>query len=644
MKSGSKALAIALLFVGLVLVNYLASSLPVRLDATAEQIYTLSPGTKALLGKIEEPITLDFYFSKSTAGLPITYKNYAGRVQEMLRQYVRAARGKLTLNVIDPRPDTPEEERATAAGLEPQALPSGEQIQFGLVATQADQQKTITALNPQREQFLEYDLSQLIYSVEQFDKKKLGLITSLPLQAGQADMQMMMMRQQPPPGQYVASEWERTFQIVPVDGAATDLPSGLDALAVIHPENLSPKLQFAIDQFLLGGKPVFLAVDPSSQYFKRQGGQQAMMMGGPPPNVSSDLPQLLAAYGVSYDPQKIVGDLENATQVQSGSGNIVRYPVWLNLQHENFNAKSLPTAQLNSALFIEPGSLAAKPGSGLSFTPLVESSDQSGDVPIAALQFAQPDEITRQIKPSGKKTIAALVTGKFKSAFPEGAPKDTPPADPSAKAAAKADADKKDDKPAEAKKEEPKGPPTLKESTATSTLIVVADTDWLFDDYSVRKMNFFGQTAAEPINDNLAFAANCLEFLSGSQDLISIRGKGSSLHPFKVVQAMEVEANKKYEDKLTALEARLTQVQAKLGELQGKKTEGSRLVASPEVAKAIEDFQKQQAAMRGERRDIRRALREDIDALGNRLLVVNLLATPLLVCGFGVWFYRSRRK
>jgi len=222
-------------------------------------------------------------------------------------------------------------------------------------------------------------------------------------------------------------------------------------------------------------------------------------------------------------------------------------------------------------------------------------------------------------------------------------PKDTPPADASADGSAKADADKKVDQPA-AKKDEPKGPPALKESASTSTLIVVADTDWLFDDYSVRKMNFFGQTAAEPINDNLAFAANCLEFLSGSQDLISIRGKGSSLHPFKVVQAMEVEANKKYEDQLTALEARLTQVQAKLGELQGKKTEGSRLVASPEVAKAIEDFQKQQAAMRGERRDIRRALREDIDALGNRLLVINLFATPLLVCGFGAWFYRSRRK
>jgi ABC-type uncharacterized transport system involved in gliding motility auxiliary subunit len=158
MKSGSKFVVIALLFVALVLVNFLASRLPFRGDATAESIYTLSAGTKSILGKIEETVVLDFYFSKSVQGLPITYKNYATRVEEMLRQYVRASGGKLQLNVIDPRPDTPEEEKATAAGLQPQQLPTGETVHFGLVAAQADQQKTITSFNPQRESFLEYDL------------------------------------------------------------------------------------------------------------------------------------------------------------------------------------------------------------------------------------------------------------------------------------------------------------------------------------------------------------------------------------------------------------------------------------------------------------------------------------------------------
>ncbi len=635
MKLSAKALAIVLLFVGLVLVNYLASSLPARLDTTADSIYSLSAGTKTMLGKIEEPVVIDLYFSKDASGLPIRYKNYATRVQEMLRQYVRAGRGKITLNVINPRADTPDEEKATAAGLTPQvSQQGGEQFFFGLVVTQADLQKNLPALAPQREQFLEYDLSKLVYSVQQTNKPKLGLLTSLPLQgtSPQEMQMMMMMRRQPQPSQMVIGELEQSFTIVKIEDGASELPANLDALAVIHPQNLSPKLQFSIDQFILGGKPVFLAVDPASQHFKRQANPQQQMMGQPTPNVSSDLPVLLGAYGIAYDPQKIVGDLENPLPVGGQGNQVVRMPTWLSLKKDNFSAKALPTAQLNTAWFIESGSLSSKPGNTLTFTPLVESSAQSGDIQSMMLQFAQPDDIAKQIVPSGKKTIAALVTGKFKTAFPDGAPKDEP---------------KKDDptKPPTPPEPTPAATgPALKESTATSTLFVIADTDWLFDDYSLRKMNFFGQTAVEPYNDNLSFAANTIEFLGGSQDLISIRGKGSSLRPFTVVRAMEVEAQKKYQEKLTGLDARLAEVNKKLTEMQGKKTEGNRLIATPEMAKAIADFQKQQAVMNGERRQIRRALREDIDSLEKKLLILNLLSTPLLVGAFGFWFYRSRKK
>jgi ABC-type uncharacterized transport system involved in gliding motility auxiliary subunit len=634
MKFGRNTLVIVLLLVGLLLVNYLASALPVRLDATAGSIYSLSPGTKRMLAKIEEPVTLDLYFSKDATGLPIAYKNYAERVQEMLRQYVRASRSRLTLNVINPRPDTPEEEKATAAGLTPQvSRQGGERFFFGLVVTQADQQKTIPAFAPQNEQFLEYDLSKLIYSVQQLDKPKLGLLTSLPLQgtSPQEMQMMMMMRQRPRPAQFIIEEWKQTFNIVTVEPSATELPAGLDVLAVVHPQNLSPQLQFAIDQFLLSGKPIFLAVDPSSQYFKRQG-QQAMMMGGPTPNASSDLPTLLKAYGVQYDPQKIVGDLENPLSVGGPGNTVMRMPTWLSLTRDNLSTQSPATARLSSVWFIEAGSLAPQAGSSLTFTPLVQTSDQSGDVSSMMLQFAQGDEIARQITPSGRKTIAALVTGKFKTAFPDGAPKDAgaPPPDPH------------DIKGEAAKSEEKKD--FFKESKGTSTLFVVADTDWLFDDYSVRQFDFFGQTAAEPYNDNLALASNTVELLGGSQDLLSIRGKGSSLRPFTVVRRMEYEAQQKYQEKLTALDAELSKLQSDLSKLQGEKTTGGRLVASPEMLKRIEDFQKQAAAKRAERREIRLALREGIDRLENTLLTLNLVTVPVFVAAFGIWFHRARKK
>jgi ABC-type uncharacterized transport system involved in gliding motility auxiliary subunit len=635
MKSATRLLSVALLFAGLILVNYLASSIPARLDATAEKIYTLSPGTRALLGKIEEPVQLDFYFSRSTRTLPIALKNYAGRVEEMLRQYVRAAHGRITLNVIDPKPDTPEEEKATGAGISPQTWPAtGGQFYFGLVAVEAEQQKVIPALTADREQFLEYDLSQLLYQAQQLDRRKLGLLTSLPLQ-GQMDFTTMQSGRMPQ-NQLVVSEWEKTFDLVTVEPSADSLPANLDVLAIIHPQNLSRKLEFAIDQFLLSGKPVFLALDPSSRYFRSRGNQMAMM-GGPQPNVASDLPDLLKGWGIAYDSQNVVGDPENATPVQVAPGNVVRYPIWLSLARDSFNSTALPTSQLESMLLIEAGSFALKEGTGLTFMPLIQSSAASGDLPGMLLSMSQPDELGRQITASGRKTLAALIQGRFKSAFPDGPPADEKPADAAVK-------DKKPDTATGETQNAKSNTQNLKASSAKSTLLLISDTDWLFDDYSVRKYNFLGVAAAEPLNDNLDFASNALEFLSGSQDLISIRGKGTSLRPFKVVHDMEVKAQQKYQEQLTALEAQLTKVEGQLTELEGKKTEGGRLVATPEVTKAIEDFRRQQVKLRAERREIRKSLREGIEALENRLLILNLLATPVLVGGFGLWFYYRRRK
>jgi ABC-type uncharacterized transport system involved in gliding motility auxiliary subunit len=437
-----------------------------------------------------------------------------------------------------------------------------------------------------------------------------------------------------PQNQMVISEWEKTFEIVPVESTADVLPANLDVLAIIHPQNLSPKLQFAIDQFLLAGKPVFLAVDPSSRYFRARGSQMAMM-GGPTPNVSSDLPVLFKGWGVVYDPQSVVGDPVEAMPVGGISpGSVVRYPIWLNVTKDFLNSTALPTSQLESMLLVEAGSISLKDSSGLTLTPLLESSAQSGSLMGMAIGMTPPEELGRQITASGKKVLAALIQGKFNSAFPDGLPA----------APAKPDAKPEEKKPGPTPPAEPKTPPALKTSVAKSTLLLIADTDWLFDDYSVRKLNFLGTSAAEPINDNLDFADNALDFLSGSQDLISIRGKGISLRPFKVVEDMEIKAQQKNQEQLTELEDKLHKVESQLTELEGKKTEGGRLVATPEITKAIDDFRHEQVKLRASRREIRKSLREGIAALENRLLILNLLTTPVLVGCFGVWFYFRRKQ
>jgi len=620
MTTSAKLISIALLFVGLVLVNYLAKQVPLRLDATAEDIYTLSPGTRSLLAKIEEPVRVDFFFTSSAQGLPITYKNYAARVEEMLRQYVRSARGKIVLNIVHPEPDTPEEEQATLAGLQPQMIPgTGEQLYFGLAVSQADQQEVISALNPQREQFLEYDLSELIHTVQVFDKRRLGLISGLPLQGGEMNPMMTQMGQPPQPDQFIIGEWSKTFEIVSIPDDATELPATLDALAVIHPQTLSPQLQYAIDQYLLAGHPVFLAVDPSSEHMKRSVPQQQMMMGGVP-GASSDLPTLLSDHGITYSPANVVGDLLYGAQVNTGRGGIAHFPHWLALDRDTFNHEAMATADLDAMVLIEAGSLALAEDSALTFTPLLKTSAQAGDIPAMTLQFAQPETLARQITADGPKTLAALVTGTFSTAFPDG-----PPVEAAADDAAAGDA----------------GPGL---TSGEGTLIVIADTDWIMDAYSVRRFNFLGVQAAEPLNDNLAFGANALEFLAGSSDLISIRGKGSSVRPFTVVRDMQAAAQQRYQDQLEALEASLSEVQQQLTQLQQQTGDNGLLVASPEIEETIANYQAQEVEMRRKRREIRRALTEDIDALETKLLVLNLFAAPALVGLFGLWFHRQRRR
>jgi ABC-type uncharacterized transport system involved in gliding motility auxiliary subunit len=445
----------------------------------------------------------------------------------------------------------------------------------------------------------------------------LGILTKLPL-AGQP---FSMMNQRPSRGQLIRDEWARSYEIVTIEEGFTALPENLDALAVQHPTGLSQAQEFALDQFILSGKPALIAVDPSSTWFKRQGGQQAMFGGGSP-DVSSDLPTLFKAYGVKYDAQQVVGDQAIATPINAGNGQIARMPVWLSLTEKNLTSASPATAQLGSLLFVEAGGLTVESREGREILPLIETTATAGTVPTFSLQFSQPDEVSRTlVAGTEKKALATLVRGPLKTAFPDGAPA----------ADSTTDKDKPKDAAASSRKE------------GTATLLIVADTDWLLDDFSVRRVPVFGQDMVQPLNDNLFLGSNIVDFLAGSPDLIALRGKRSAQRPFTVVADMEAAAQKKYNAQLSALETRISGVQSKISELQGKTPEGGRLVATPEVLAEIEKFQAEELQMRRERRDIRRALREDIDALETKLLVINLLATPVLLGAFGLWFARHRR-
>lgn len=599
MTLSKKITAAVLIVLNFLLLHYVVSSLPIRFDFTEEGIYTLSDSTKNMLEKLEEPVSIDFYSSKSIADLPAWFKNFSDRVEQMLEQYEKASGGLIKLKVIDPKPDSPEEERAIAAGLNGTEIPNGDRVFLGMVVAQGETETIQPFFNWNRETFLEYDISKTIYETQLITKPRLGLITSLPLKAPPA---MPMPGQQPQSDQIILTQLETQFEIVEIDASESELPTDLDLLALIHPKNLGEDLQYSIDQYALSGKPVFLALDPSSVTEREQGRQQ-MMMGQMSQPTPSDLPELLAVWGIEYDPSQVLTD-------QSNSLSQGRYtqPAWLIFRNEFVNRDLLPSSELEGVLLLEAGQLKRSADATTSWEPILTTSSDAGQVQSMMLQFSDPSQIGRQAEPlSETATVAGLLTGEAKTAFPDREGENH-------------------------------------NATGDITVFIISDSDFLLDQFSVQRVNFLGMQQVQKINDNQDLANNFIEYLGGSRDLIGIRGKAGATRPFDVVQRMEAEAQKLYQAKLEAVEAELQETNQKLSQILSEQAGSGIIYATPEMEELIAENQKKQAELKSQIREIRSGLRQGIDTLGNTIGAINLLWAPIGLLAFALIFNRMRKS
>lgn len=634
MSSSKKPLAFALLLIGLVAWAVIARHLPGQVDLTEENIYSLSDASRTLVNRLEEPVQLDYYFSRSLDELPVSIKNYGTLVEDLLRQYERASGGKVRLRVIDPKPDTKEQETATRAGLESQNTPTGDVVFFGLVATSGDQSAAIPVFTDDRESFLEYDVSQLIHKVTVFEKPVIGVISALDLFGNPGAPQNPYMQQSAgsPPWVFI-EQLQGSYDVREISGDA--LPDNLTALALIHPGPLSEKLKYAVDQFLLSGRPVFAAVDPSSLQQRMSPQFQQQMMSGAMQGASSDLSGLLEAWGVEYSAGSVVGDARLATPISAGSGGPVQYPYWLTIR--DFPKDSPLTSQLEEVWVIEPGSIAVADDSGLTLQPLLQTSDESGQSPAQMLAFQAPAASARSFSPDHEqRTVAGLITGEFKTAFPDGPPKDE---------AAEGTGNEPENGASWEDEASDQWDPGSARASGKGVLLVVADSDFITDDLSVRRVNFLGMSGVTPLNDNQNFALNAFDSLVGDETLLSLRGKGEVRRPFTRIDAMEHAAQEAYQRELDGLQKQLSDVESKLRDLQQAQG-GQQLVATPEVMETIEEYRTQEASLRSQLREIRKKLREDVDALGFKLAAINIFLLPALILVVGIFSFvvRSRTR
>jgi len=607
--TGSALAVLAVLLVAVILVcNTLFRG--ARLDLTQSHLYSLSQGTKNILSGIDEPIHLYlFYSDKGTQNLP-QLRTYAQRVREMLGEMAARAGGKIHLDVIDPLPFSEDEDRATGFGL--QAVPTGqggENIFFGLAGTNSTNGKSVIPfLQPDKEAFLEYDVAKLIHELSMTKKPAVGMISGLPMSAS-FDPQTRQMREP----WAVDQQLQQSFDVRQLSAPSLKtIDKDIGVLVLVHPKNLTDDALYAIDQFVLRGGHLLVFVDPQAE--SDDGGAdpnnpQAAMFA----NKSSDLPKLFKAWGVQYDPNKIVLDRVHALQISMAQGAPpVRDPAILGFTRKDLNADDVTTANLDTINISSAGFFALDKDSKNKLVPLIQTSNEAMVVPSERLKFLpDPSQLLVGYQPTDSKPyiIAGRLEGKFVSAFPD-----------------RKDADH------------------LAESKGDGAIVLVADTDMLTNRLWVQVQPFFGQKIMNAFANNGDFFINSVDNLSGSSDLISIRGRATSQRPFTTVEDMRRAAEENFRGKEKELQQRLNETERKLTELQSGKSKDQEMILSPEQRAELQRFLDQKVEIRKELRQVRRGLDDKIESLGTRLKLVNIGLMPVLITIAALLFAGWKRR
>jgi ABC-type uncharacterized transport system involved in gliding motility auxiliary subunit len=578
-----------------------------RLDLTGSGQYTLNAGTKSILKKIPEPINLYFFFSQKTTGELPQYQAYATRVRELLEEMSERANGKLKLTVIDPQPFSEEDERAVGYGLQQVPFGGGNQLTFGLAATNATgQQATVPFFQPEKESFLEYDIAKMIQSLISDKKVVIGVLSSLDM-AGGFDPQSRQSRQP----WVVYGQLSERFEMRAVETDAKAIESEVKVLMLVHPKELSDDTQFAIDQFVLKGGRLMVFVDPNAT--QDQSGadpnnpQSAMFA-----NKSSDLPKLFKAWGVNFDATQLVADRSLGVPVQfDPAREPAKNPAIIGLAAGNMNQSDIASADLESINLDGVGSFTLSAAKGpLSLETLLESSNDAMQMPAEQVKFMRdPNELLKNFAPAKTPFIlAANLSGKFKSAFPE--------------------------KSAEVG--------FVAESKEANTVFLAADTDLLTDRVWVQVQAFMNQQIANAFANNGDFIVNTVDKLTGDNDLISIRSRGKLKTSFTTVDKMRNDADATLRKTEEDLQAQLAETERKLSELQANKSEDKQMILSPEQQAEVQSFQKKRTEVSRQLREVRRSLDTKIESVGRWVKFWGTFFTPILVVLFAIGYFRRR--
>lgn len=586
----------------------------VRVDFTEDALYTVSAETREVLRDIDEPITLTLYFSHDAAeGVPFV-RQYAQRVRELLEEYVAHADGRLELRSVDPKPLTQARDEAMAYGLEP--VPAGgdsdARIFLGLVGTNStDGLEVIEFLGPERERLLEYDLTRLVWSLSRPDRPVVGILSTLNVMAS-VDPGSGRRR----PAWAVVDRLRQVAEVRRIETPSERIDPDVDVLLLVHPRGYGEGTLYAIDQYLAHGGRAVVFLDPAAS---TASGRPAEGAGAR--RSASELQPLLEAWGVEVTLERALADPRHGLVISRGEtrGRTV-HPGLIGIDGDGLDRRDVISATLERIAFGSAGAITDADG-GLAVTPLVRTAKSAALLP--ADRFAgleDPATLARGLRPDGRRhVVAARLDGELRSAWPQG-----PPAGASA-------------------------PPGGHRAAAAEPahLVLVADTDMLTDTLWVREQRVGERTIRNAWADNGDFVANAVSNLAGSDALIRLRGAGTSARPFTRVEELERRAAARHRDKEQELRAALERTEERLQALRrGEGEAAGGVILSEEQRAELSGFRERRDRLRRELREVRQRLDADIERLGMRLKLLNIVAVPALLAlaALAVFGLRRRRR
>lgn len=642
-------IGVVVVFLIAIFVNFIAGAVGLRADLTENNLYTLSDGTKSILKRLDTPVEIRYYANDTSDFMTPAEQAYSLRVEELLSEYQKAAGGTVRVKKLNPEPSTDAEDSAILDGLQRgMSQMSGGEIFLGIAVTCVDETETLPFLPARPETLLEYDLTRAIARVHDGAGSVVRIMTTMQIGGGFSGNPMGGGGATPP--WFFVEDLRKDFTVEFLPATATEIPADTETLIVLHPYDVADEAQFAIDQYLLKGGKVIVAVDPSFFYARAMGagGGNPMMGGGgggPAPN--SNLAKLFTAWGVDYDDTKVVADLKHSTEIMR-QGYFV--PTFITLNQDSMPADDPIVNFVSNAQFLAPGGFLITPPEGVTKTDLVVTSTETQLVGAFEADPTQEEAIRslrENFEPSGTSfSIISRLSGNFTTAFPEGDPGATDDPENAEAPEDSAEEDEKEGEEKAAEETEAKQDDSLKASEKEGIVLLISDVDFLYDAVCVQLSTIPGLNIRipQPLNGNLSLAQNAIDQLSGDPALINIRSRGSSRRPFTKLNEWLSEAESKFRGELSQFEDKARDAEQRINDILSQ-TPGDvqDALLSLEVQSELETLREQQVEMNRKVRELNKEMKRDFDLAQMLIKLITTGLMPALVILVGVFLAVSRR-